>query len=279
MERLATFQQYRTLLFAIAYRILGSVTEAEDTIQEAWIRWQKTSNNINSPKAFLCQIVTRLSIDRLRCLNRQKEKYTGLWLPEPLIMKDGDLEYAESISYAFLVLLECLSPTERVVFILREAFDYEYLPISKIVNKSIINCRQIFHRARQKIIKKRTNFNLPHQEQNIIIEQFIDAWNLGDLLELIDLMQKDVIFYSDGGGKVTALRNPLYGNLKVTRFLLAIKQSKLIPNFTSQPILINDQLGILNTINNRPQSAISFQFKEGKIATIFAVVNPDKLII
>jgi RNA polymerase sigma-70 factor (ECF subfamily) len=279
MEQLVTFQQYRTFLFAIAYRILGSVTEAEDTIQEVWIRWQNSSSIVDSPKAFLCKIVTRLSIDRLRYLNREKEKYIGIWLPEPLLIQDNNLEFTESISYAFLVLLECLSPTERAVFVLRKVFDYEYLQISKIVSKSTINCRQIFHRARQKIIKKQGKFNLSHQEQNIIIEQFIDAWNRGDLAVLIALMQEDITFYSDGGGKVTALRNPLHGNLKVTRFLLAIKQSKLIPDFTSQPILINGRLGILNTIKNRPQSAISFQFREHKIATIFAVANPDKLII
>ena len=279
MEKLKIFQQNRTLLFGIAYRMLGSVTEAEDTVQEAWIRWQTSSTIIDSPKAFLCKIVTRLSIDRLRYLNREKEKYLGIWLPEPLIIKDSNLEFTESIAYAFLVLLECLSPIERAVFLLREVFDYKYSQISTIVNKSKINCRQIFHRSRHKIIKHRANFNLSLQKQNIIIEQFIDAWNRGDLTELIALMQDDIAFYSDGGGKVTAARNPLYGNLKVARFLLAVKQSTLIPDFTSQSIVVNDRLGILNTIKDRPQSVISFQFKDYKIATIFAVVNPDKLRI
>ena len=183
------------------------------------------------------------------------------------------------MSYAFLVLLECLSPVERAVFILREVFDYEYISIGKIVGKTKVNCRQIFYRSRQKMSKYQAKSNLSYQEQNVIIEQFIDAWNRGDLAQLIELLQADIALYSDGGGKVTAAINPLYGNLKIARFLLAIKKSKLIPDFGSQIMLVNDSLGILNTKDNQPLSVFSFQFQEQKIATIFAVVNPDKLII
>lgn len=294
MERLKTFQRYRTLLFALSYRMLGSVTEAEDMMQEAWIRWQSTSTIVKSPKAFLCSLMTRLCIDRLRYLRREREKYVGLWLPEPLINQQDNLETLESVSYAFLVLLECLSPIERAVFILREVFDYEYIQIASIVNKSIANCRQIFHRARKKILVNQSKFNLSCQEQNSLIEwaemlltkqhipppvlyQFVIAWNQGDLNKLLDLMTEDITFYADGGGKVTAAEKPLYGHTKIARFLLAVKRSKLIPNFSSEIILVNNQIGILNTINYQPQSVFCFHFVDDKISTIFAIVNPTKL--
>ena len=277
MERLEIFQQHKSLLFALSYRMLGSVSEAEDIIQEAWIRWQTTSTSVKSPKAFLCSLTTRLCIDRLRYLRREREKYIGLWLPEPLITQQDSLETLESLSYAFLVLLECLSPTERAVFILRAVFDYEYVQIASIIHKSIPNCRQIFHRARKSISLNQSKFNLSPPEQNLIVEQFIVAWNRGDLNTLLDLMTEEVTFYADGGGKVTAAQKPLQGRFKVARFLLAIKRSSLIPNFSSQAILVNHKVGILNTFGRQPQSIFSLNFARHKISTIFAVVNPDKL--
>lgn len=277
MERLEVFQQHKSLLFALSYRMLGSVSEAEDIMQEAWIRWQTTSTSVESPKAFLYSLTTRLCIDRLRYLRREREKYIGLWLPEPLISQQNSLETSESLSYAFLVLLECLSPTERAVFILRAVFDYEYSQIALIVHKSIPNCRQIFHRARKSISLHQSQFNLSLPEQNLIVEQFLIAWNQGDLNTLLKLIAEEVTFYADGGGKVTAAQKPLQGQFKVARFLLAIKRSKLIPNFSSQAILVNHELGILNTFDRQPQSIFSFNFARHKISTIFAVVNPDKL--
>ena len=276
MKQLNTFQVHKPVLFALAYRMLGSVTEAEDILQDAWIRWQVTSTVVATPKAFLCTLTTRLCIDRLRCLRREREKYIGLWLPEPLINQSDRLETVESLSYAFLVLLECLSPIERAVFILREVFDYEYIKIATIVNKSVPNCRQIFHRSRKNILANQSKFNLSHQEQNLLVEQFMLAWNQGDLDKLLSLMAEDITFYADGGGKVTASKKPLYGQIKVARFLLAIKRSELIPNFDSQAVLINYRLGILNVSNCQPHSIFSFKFTN-KIKTIFAVVNPDKL--
>ena len=277
MEQLEIFQQHKSLLFALSYRMLGSISEAEDIVQEAWIRWQTTSTNVKSPKAFLCSLTTRLCIDRLRYLRKEREKYIGLWLPEPLITQQDSLETSESLSYAFLVLLECLSPTERAVFILRAVFDYEYVQIALIVRKSIPNCRQIYHRARKSISLNHSQLNLSQSEQNLIVEQFIVAWNQGDLNTLLDLMTKEVTFYADGGGKVTAAQKPLQGQFKVARFLLAIKRSSLIPHFSSQAILVNHKVGILNTCERQPQSVFSFYFAPHKISTIFAVVNPDKL--
>ena len=279
MERLELFQQYRSALFALSYRMLGSVTDAEDMMQEAWIRWQATSTIVESPKAFLYRLMTRLCIDRLRHLRREREKYIGLWLPEPLVNQQDKLETLESISYAFLVLLECLSPVERAVFILREVFDYEYAQIANIVNKSAVNCRQIFHRSRKRILANQSKFNLARQEQNLLIDRFVIAWNQGDLDTLINLITEDAVFYSDGGGKVTAAVKPLQGHIKIARFLLAIKRSNLIPDFSSQVVLVNDGIGILNTVDCQPQSIFIFYFSDRKIETIFAVVNPNKLKI
>ena len=198
-------------------------------------------------------------------------------MPEPLVDRQDRLETSESLSYAFLVLLECLSPIERAVFILREVFDYEYAQIASVVNKSIPNCRQIFHRARKSISTDRSQFDLSHHEQSLLIDRFITAWNRGDLNKLLDLMAKDVAFYADGGGKVTAAAKPLHGSDRVARFALAIRRSRLIPNFSPQAVLVNNKTGILNTINSKPQSIFSFHFVDRKIKTIFAVVNPDKL--
>ena len=279
MERLEIFQEYRTLLFGLAYRMLGSITEAEDVLQEAWIRWQTTSTVVKTPKAFLCTLMTRLCIDRLRYLNREKEKYIGLWLPEPLVNPGDRLETSESVSYAFLVLLECLSPVERAVFILREVFDYDYTQISVIVNKTIPNCRQIFHRSRKSILANQSQFNLSHQDRDLLVEQFLIAWNQGDLDKMLELIAEDASFYADGGGKVTASVKPFHGQMKIAKFLLAVKRSKLIPNFNSQAILVNSEIGVINIMGDRTQSIFSFQFTEHKIKTIFAVVNPDKLRI
>ena len=160
MERLEIFNQYRSLLFAIAYRMLGSTTDAKDMVQEAWIRWQSTKAIAQSPKAFLSSLITRLCIDQLRSARVQREKYVGIWLPEPLITKatnqsEDNIELAESLSFAFLTLLECLSPTERAIFLLREVFDYDYSEIARIVDKRIPNCRQIVRRARQPLVLRR----------------------------------------------------------------------------------------------------------------------------
>ena len=271
MERLKIFLEYKSLLFGLSYRMLGSVTEAEDMMQEAWIRWQANSTAVRSPKAFLCTLTTRLCIDRLRYLRREKEKYIGLWLPEPLVNQQDRLETAESLSYAFLILLEYLSPIERAVFILRQVFDYEYAQIATIVNKSIPNCRQIFHRARKNIPSDLSQSNLSHHEKILLVEQFITAWNQGDLNKLLDLMAEDVAFYADGGGKVSAAAKPLHGNNRVARFAIAIGRSRLIPSFSSQAILINNRVRILNTIGSPPQSIFSFNFANHKINSIFAV--------
>ncbi len=280
MNRLALFDRYRSLLFAIAYRMLGSVTDAEDIVQEAWIRWQQTETIVQSPKAFLSKIVTRLCIDYLRSARVQREQYTGTWLPEPLITERPDVadraELAESLSFAFLMLLECLSPTERAVFLLREVFDYEYAAISQTVHKSVPNCRQIVRRARQHLVLRRptlANFD----DRDLLVEQFLECWERGDLPGLMTLMAADVTFWSDGGGKVVAAQKPLQGCQKVARFLVAIRHSRLTPTLVSRVVAVNGQSGIMNIVDERTHSIFSFESGGNRIRSIFAVVNPEKL--
>lgn len=282
MNRLEVFNQHRPLLFAIAYRMLGSVSDAEDMIQEAWIRWQGTESNVQSPKAFLSSTVTRLCIDYLRSARVKREQYVGAWLPEPLMAEvtidsKNDAELAESLSFAFLMLLECLSPTERAVFLLREVFDYEYDEIATVVGKSLSNCRQIVRRAHQHLVLRRPSVNLSLQDKETIVEQFLACWKQGDLPGLIALMAEDVTFWSDGGGKVLAAQKPLQGGLKVARFLVAIRRSRLTPTLLSQVLPINSQTGIINVVGEELHSIFSFELTGEGIQSIFAVVNPDKL--
>lgn len=282
MKRLKIFNQHRPLLFAIAYRMLGSNADAEDMVQETWIRWQSTQTVVQFPKAFLSSIITRLCIDRLRSARVQREKYVGIWLPEPLITEtvnqsEDHAELTESLSFAFLALLECLSPTERAIFLLREIFDYDYSEIAKTVGKSIPNCRQVVRRARQHLALRRPSISPSLKQKEKIIEEFLESWNQGDFHQLIALMAEDITFWSDGGGQVTAARYPLQGCQKVACFLIAIRQSRLIPALHPQIFQINDQPGILNITAGNTHSTFSFEFSNQTIKSIFAVVNPEKL--
>ncbi len=282
MNQLEAFNQHRPLLFAIAYRMIGSVTDAEDIVQEAWLRWQPVNEIVQSPKAFLSSLVTRLCIDHLRSARVRREQYVGTWLPEPLLTEQASpskdyTELAESLSFAFLTLLECLSPTERAIFLLREVFDYDYEAIAKIVHKSVSNCRQITHRARQHLILRRPGISPSPQRQEELIEQFCACWNQGDVHRLITMMAEDITFWADGGGQVVAVQKPLYGRLKVSRFLLAIRRSKRIPDLIPRIVQVNGQPAIVNFVGEKPQSVFNFEFSNNYIQSIFAVVNPEKL--
>lgn len=282
MERLEIFNQHRSLLFAIAYRMLSSVSDAEDIVQETWLRWQGVEGAIQSPRAFLSKLVTHLCIDHLRSARVKREQYVGSWLPEPLLTSQTSdvvdhAELAESLSFAFLTLLDCLSPTERAVFLLREVFNYNYADIAKILDKNEPNCRQILRRARQHLDLRKQNHSLAAPEQEALVEQFLECWNQGDVNALTALMAEDITFWGDGGGKVVAVRYPLQGHSKVAHFLTAIRRSKLLPTFTSQVLQVNCQLGIVNSVDGSPHSVFSFEFTDKRISAIFAVVNPEKL--
>lgn len=282
---LEEFNQYRPLLFSIAYRMLGSVTDAEDMVQETFLRWQQVNKEtVQSAKSYLSSIVTRLCIDHLRSARVQRENYIGPWLPEPLLAQQSPnpvdyAELAESLSFAFLTLLESLSPVERAIFLLREVFDYEYSDIANIVNKSVPNCRQILRRARQHLQDSKPDNSISHKQKEDLAERFLDSWNQGDVQGLVTLMAEDVTFWSDGGGQVTAALKPLHGSMKIARFLYAIRHRRLKARLTltSQIVQINGQPGIVIYLDNHLHSVYSFEFAAQHIKSIFAVVNPDKL--
>jgi RNA polymerase sigma-70 factor, ECF subfamily len=282
MDRLAQFNQHRSLLFAIAYRMVGTVTDAEDLVQETFLRWRQAPDHpVRSARAYLSSIITRLCIDHLRSARVQREQYVGTWLPEPILAQaDADpattLELADTLSTAFLVLLESLSPVERAVFLLREAFDYEYDEIAAIVDKSPINCRQIVRRAKQSISSNRPRFTAPKEHQEQMVEQFLRACQAGDFEGLLTLLSKDITVWSDGGGKARSLPMPLKGAPKVARFFLTIRKQK--PEGTVyQGVPINGQFGILTYVADKLFSVTTFDFSNTQIESAFITVNPDKL--
>ena len=284
MNHLHQFESYRSFLFALAYQMLGTVSEAEDMVQETFLKWQQVTEEVNQPKSYLGTIITRLCLDRWRSLKRQREKYTGVWLPEPLVdnyVNDPAylVELADSLSLAFLVLLEDLTPTERAVFLLKEVFDYKYAEISQIVAKKESNCCQIAKRARQSLQTRHpAQVNISGQERELLVEKFLTARNDRDLEALLSLLQEDVIHYSDGGGKVTAALNPIQGKFKVARFLIALRNSKIIPDLYPSLTTINNQPGIIIYLDNRQlHSILSFDIQGDCFGSIFAVVNPEKL--
>ena len=257
----------------------------DDMLQETYLRWIKIAlEEVKSPKSYLSSITTRLCIDYLRSARVKREHYIGSWLPEPLITQESEstdlVELTDSLSMAFLVMLERLSPTERAVFLLREVFGYNYTEISNIVDKKAANCRQIFKRARHNL-KQSERFPITTQQQKNIVEQFLQAWISGDLQSLLALMTSDITWCSDGGGKVKAALKPLCGSMKVARFLIAIRQNKIIPTFTSHICNINGNPGIINYTETKPQSVFSFEFKVSGdrifIQNVFAILNPEKL--
>lgn len=282
MNRLETFNQYRPLLFAIAYRMLGSVMDAEDMVQETYVRWEQAADvAAQSPKAYLSSIVTRLCIDQLRSARVQREVYLGPWLPEPLLTDDttGAAEMAalaDSLSMAFLILLEKLSPVERAVFLLREVFDYEYDEIAAIVQKSEANCRQLVRRARAHLAAGRPRFAVSPAEQQQLARQFAVACTTGDLDGLLNTLADDIILWSDGGGKVAAAQRPVHGPARVARLLLGLLR-QAPSNFVSHAATINGQPGFINYIDGRPISVLTLEIGNGRIQTIRVVVNPDEL--
>lgn len=282
LNALDAFNSHRRLLFGIAYRMLGTVTDAEDMVQETFLRWQQTPpTKVQSAKNYLATTITRLCIDYLRSARVRREQYVGPWLPEPLLTQHSSepvdrVELADSLSMAFLVMLERLSPIERAVFLLREVFEYDYDRIAQVVDKSAENCRQIFRRSRQHIAADRPRFPVSPQQQEQITNQFLYASSQGNLQGLLTLLAKDVTFWSDGGGRVVAALKPLHGAMKVARFLLAI-QRKGLSITSAQIVEINGLPGVLIRGESAVDSVMTFEIVDGYIQTIYSIRNPEKL--
>ncbi|HYI44405.1 MAG TPA: RNA polymerase sigma-70 factor [Actinomycetota bacterium] len=276
-----TFHELRGYLFGLAYRMLGSAGDAEDIVQEAYLRWSNISEPVDSPKAFLSKVTTRLCIDHLKSARVQRESYVGPWLPEPVPTEqiagpEEAAEKADSLSMAFLVVLESLSPTERAVFLLREVFGYDYPEIAEIVDRSEANCRQIAHRAKEHIASRRPRFEASREQREDLMYRFMAACTMGDMDGLMTLLTEDITLFSDGGGRTRAARKPIYGASKVARFLLGVIQ-KAPEDYSTQIVNVNGQPAIALYEGTRPFTVLSLDMTEDRIQGLHVVVNPDKL--
>ena len=273
-------------MFSIAYRMTGSVAEAEDLVQEGFFRLERARQSgveVESPKAYLAATTTRLAIDHMRSARVRRESYIGTWLPEPIVADlhespEPMAELSDSLSMAFLVLLEELSPVERAVFLLREVFDYDYEDIAQIVGKSEANCRQIFTRAKKHLGTHQARYEASAEQCEALLRSFLAATRDGDLDQLADLLAPDAIFCGDGGGKATAIREPIYGRDQVAAFLLAIFDRNLPLGMTAEPVLVNGGPGIVNRDSGgKIIGVLALEVLDGVIQAVRSVVNPDKL--
>ncbi len=283
----ATYEELRPRAFAIAYRMLGSVSEAEDVVQEALLRLHRAEQEgqrIESPRAYLSTVVTRLAIDELRSARARRETYVGEWLPEPLVTAaDEDparqAEMADSLSLAFLVLLESLSPEQRAVFLLREVFDYPYEQIAQIVGKSEANVRQLAVRARRHVEDRRTRFDASREQREQLADRFFGAVREGDLAGLEALLAEDVELHGDGGGKVPALARALFGRARVARTLRNWgRVGARLGSIEVRRVSVNGEPGaLLLDAQEQVLSVMALDIADGRIQGIRSIVNPDKL--
>jgi RNA polymerase sigma-70 factor, ECF subfamily len=282
------YSEYKPLLIAISYRMLGSLSEAEDVVQEVFLDIQRLNrDNVENMKAYLCKMVTNRSLDYLKSAQRKREVYTGPWLPEPLILEDENdplqqLLQQDRITYALLTLMEQLNPVERAVFVLREAFEFKYEEISHLLEKEEANCRKILSRAKRKLQLKEEleNGELNHTEEaSQLIFQFVDAANSGKLDEMLRMLQEDAVLYTDGGGHVTAAIRPILTSGRIVQFIMGLlKQYSSDQSMTVQPKNINGQTGLLIESDQEPKSVVCFDIEDNRIKQIFIVRNPEKLV-
>lgn len=296
MDDYRDYQVFRPLLFSLAYRMIGSVSEAEDIVQEAFLRYYRASGagaRVDSPKSYLCTVTTRLSIDHLRSARHRRETYIGSWLPEPLLaerqlgehlLADPTADPAhqavsdESLSLAFLVVLESLSPVERAIFLLRDVFDLEYEQIAKIVGKSEVNCRQLATRSRRHLARGKPRFEVSRERRAELADRFFAACERGDLDSLVELLASEVVMYGDGGGKAESVRQPVRGQLQVARFLLGLARQARRRSLVIRPVEVNRHPGAL-VLDPSGQviSVLSLEIADGRVRAVRSIVNPDKL--
>ena len=287
MTTAATFADLRSLMFSIAYRMLGSAVEAEDIVQDAFLRYHRALDEgtvVESPKAFLSAVTTRLSIDHLRSAKVRRESYVGVWLPEPLLTDRrspdpaGLAEAADSLSMAFLLVLERLNPVERAVFLLRDVFDYPYGVIAGIVDKTEANCRQIAARARRHVAAGRPRFNPAPDESADLAATFCTAMTEGDLDQLVSLLVEDVVVYGDSGGTRPSWPKPIIGQAAVARLLAGLGGSINAIGLSLRPAEVNGGPGAeVRDAVGRLVNVFSLEVEHGKIGVVRSVINPDKL--
>jgi RNA polymerase sigma-70 factor (TIGR02957 family) len=280
-------QTERPLLFSIAYRMLGSASDAEDVLQDAWVRYRSVDQSaIRSTKAFMTTVVTRLCLDRLKSAQKTREEYIGPWLPEPVLTSELEtpesmLQRAESVTLAFLVLLEQLSPEERAVFLLKDIFDYEHSEIADILGTTTENSRQLLHRAKSRLAKGRPRLTGTAQARRAVAERFAQAFSSGDADELTSLLTIDVGMWSDGGGKATAARRPVLGRERVLNFLVGLHRTAETRGLLRDASLtiedVNSEPALVLRLRGHLESIFVLSIDAGVISGIRVVRNPDKL--
>jgi RNA polymerase sigma-70 factor (TIGR02957 family) len=272
------FALHRSLLFTVAYEMLSSASDAEDVVQETWLRWADVDHaEVRGPRAYLVRIVTRQALNRLRSMARRREDYIGEWLPEPLLTSPdvaADIELAESVSIAMLTVLETLGPIERAVFVLREVFDTPYEEIAEAVGKSPAAVRQIAHRARDHVGARRPRMPVSTTEQQEAVDRFLAAVRHGDLQGLLDVLAPDVVVVADGGGLVNAFRRPIKGAERVAGLLISGLRSV---DFEATLVWLNGSPGIRLDIGGEIDTAVSLTVENGRITRVYAIRNPHKL--
>jgi RNA polymerase sigma-70 factor, ECF subfamily len=280
--RTAVFQELRRRLFGIAYRMIGTTADAEDIVQEAYLRWhQADSEEIRSAEAWLVSVVTRLSIDKLRKVSVEREKYIGPWLPEPLVASSSPtpeekLETASNLSMAYMVLLERLTPVERAAFLLHDVFDCAYPLIANILRKSEAACRQVVHRARERVRTKQTRFKATDAARRSLINQFMAAADAEDDITLLSLFAKDATLTSDGGGVVPAARRVVHGRSRIARLYLVLAK-KFGTRLRQEMLTINGEPGVVMYLDGAPLATMSFETDGNSITAVYTVLNPNKL--
>jgi RNA polymerase sigma-70 factor (ECF subfamily) len=275
-----TFVVHRNLLFTVAYEMLGSAADAEDVLQETWLRWVKVDlGQVRDPRAYLVRITTRQSLNRLRTMSRRKEVYVGPWLPEPLLTAPDvaeDVELAESVSMAMMLVLETLSPTERAVFVLREAFDVSYDEIAAAVDKTPAAVRQIAHRARRHVDARRPREVVPSGKIRAALESFQRAFESRDLQGLMDVLAPEVVLVSDGGGVKQAALRPISGAEKVVRFIVG-GTGKAEGSLTSAPTVVNGNPALVLRLDGEVDGIMAIRVEGARITGLYYVRNPEKL--
>ncbi|MGH9027699.1 MAG: RNA polymerase sigma-70 factor [Acidimicrobiia bacterium] len=272
------FVAHRSLLFTVAYEMLGSAADAEDVLQETWLRWADVDHSqVHDPRAYLVRVVTRQALNHLRTLSRRREDYVGEWLPEPLLTSPDvadDVELAESVSIAMLTVLETLGPTERAVFVLREVFDMPYGEIAEAIGKAGAAVRQIARRAREHVAAQRPRVQVSRSEQQAVVERFLDALRTGQLQELLEIMAPDVVLITDGGGLAPAARAPIHGAEPVAKLLARANRATAAIETTT--MWLNGAPAGRIQFDDQP-AAVSLVVENGQITRIYAIANPQKL--
>jgi RNA polymerase sigma-70 factor (ECF subfamily) len=272
---------HRRLLFTVAYEMLGSAADADDVLQESWLKWHGVDRRrIRDPKAYLVTIVTRTALDRLRTLARRREDYIGPWLPEPLLTAPDvadDVELADSLSTAMLLVLETLTPTERAVFLLRDVFDLDYDELAVAVGKTPAAVRQIAHRARTHVAARRPRGATSQEATRVALEAFLRALDTGDLQGLVDILAPDVVMLGDGGGVKQALRRAVAGADKVGRLLRMAMSTARDRGMVAEPAHVNGWPALILRQEGEIDSVLSVRVEDGLVAAVYTVRNPDKL--